>query len=46
MYIFALQNLRKKYLVGKPLIKDKDIGTLARRDLQELFEKKCILNSM
>lgn len=42
-YIFCTSESQKKILVGNHGSKIKDIGTLARRDLQDLFEKKVYL---
>lgn len=42
-YIFCTSESQKKILVGDHGAKIKEIGSLARRDLQDLFEKKVYL---
>lgn len=42
-YIFCTTESQKKILVGNHGAKIKEIGSLARQDLQDLFEKKVYL---
>lgn len=42
-YIFCTSESQKKILIGNHASKIKEIGTLARKDLQDLFEKKVYL---
>jgi GTP-binding protein Era len=42
-YIFCTTESQKKILVGTQGAKIKEIGSLARKDLQDLFEKKVYL---
>jgi GTP-binding protein Era len=42
-YIFCTTDSQKKILIGDHGSKIKEIGSLARQDLQDLFEKKVYL---
>ena len=42
-YIYCMTEAQKKILVGNHGAKIKEIGSLARKDLQNLFEKKVYL---
>lgn len=42
-YIFCTSESQKKILIGTHAAKIKEIGSLARKDLQDLFEKKVYL---
>ena len=42
-YIYCTSESQKKILVGNHGAKVKEIGSLARKDLQDLFEKKVYL---
>lgn len=42
-YIFCTTDSQKKILIGNHGAKIKEIGSLARQDLQDLFEKKVYL---
>lgn len=42
-YIFCTSESQKKILIGAHASKIKEIGSLARKDLQDLFEKKVYL---
>jgi GTP-binding protein Era len=43
-YIFCTTESQKKILIGSHAAKIKEIGSLARQDLQDLFEKKVYLD--